>query len=98
MRFFNLTNLFFSTLPNNYAATLQEELYGCFKYIGIPYETLWKMPIQDRKFIIARHNSEQDSIEKANKDKGSGGFSINDGDTINKFAKEKQEKDGLKQF
>ena len=38
---------------------LKEELWGCFKYIGIPFETLEKMPIRDRKYYILRHNSEQ---------------------------------------
>ena len=50
---------------------LKEELWGCFKYIGIPFETLEKMPIRDRKYYILRHNSEQldkkkDDINKKN--------------------------------
>jgi hypothetical protein len=51
-----LTNLFFSTLPNEYERIFKEELWGCFKYIGIPMDTLMNMPIADRKFYIMLHN------------------------------------------
>ena len=42
---------------------LKEELFGCFKYIGIPFDILYKMPIRDRKFYIIRHN---EYVEKEN--------------------------------
>ncbi len=51
-----MTNLFFSTLPNEYERIFKEELWGCFKYIGIPMETLMNMPIADRKYYIMLHN------------------------------------------
>ena len=54
--FYHLTNLFFSTLPDEYERSFKEELWGCFKYIGIPMETLMNMPISDRKFYIMLHN------------------------------------------
>lgn len=54
--FYRLTNLFFSTLPTEYERTFKEEIWGCFKYIGIPMETLMNMPISDRKFYIMLHN------------------------------------------
>jgi hypothetical protein len=34
----------------------KEEIWGCFKYIGIPMDTLMNMPISDRKFYIMLHN------------------------------------------
>lgn len=54
-----MTNLFFSTLPNEYERIFKEELWGCFKYIGIPMETLMNMPISDRKFYIMMHNKSE---------------------------------------
>lgn len=53
--FLNGTILFSSISPN-YERNLKEELYGCFKYIGIPFDILENMPIRDRKFYIAKHN------------------------------------------
>ncbi len=53
--FLNGTILFSSISPD-YDKNLAEELFGCFKYIGIPINTLYKMPIRERKFYIARHN------------------------------------------
>ena len=75
-------------MPDNYEAALQEELWGCFRYIGIPYETLWKMPIQHRKFIIMKHNNEQEGIQKeAEKSKLGPGSSTVNGVGINAFAR-----------
>ena len=44
---------------------LADEIWGCFKYIGIPMETLKKMPTKDRKYYIQRHNADIDK-EKGN--------------------------------
>ncbi len=46
----------FSGISPNFAQTLREELFGCFKYIHIPYSELMTMPTKDRKFYIRRHN------------------------------------------
>lgn len=90
LSFFNLTSLFFSTLPENYEAILQDELWGCFRYIGLPYETLWKMPIQIRKYWIQKHNMEQEGIqEERNKEKN--GNKVN-GVSLNTYAKMEQER------
>jgi hypothetical protein len=60
--------MFFSILPNEYERQLKEEIWGCFKYIGIPMETLMNMPISDRKYYIMLHNkaeghSNDESVE-----------------------------------
>ena len=76
--FLNGKILFSSTSPNQ-ERNLKDELFGCFKHIGIPFDILEKMPIRDRKFYIAKHNG---IVEKENeKDKGK---SI-DGEMINKY-------------
>ena len=97
--FFNLTNLFFSTLPSDYELALQEELWGCFRYIGISYDTLLKMPIQQRRFIIMKHNEEQEGITKERERQKLGantttvnGININDYARMEQNAKDAQKR------
>lgn len=45
------------------------EIFDCNKYLKIPIDTLWKMRVRDRRFMIARHN--KDSANE-NKEFGSG--------------------------
>lgn len=76
--FLNGTILFSSISPD-YERNLKEELYGCFKYVGIPFDILDKMPVRDRKFYIAKHNGVIDEEnKKSNKN------TIN-GEMLNKF-------------
>jgi hypothetical protein len=56
--------MFFSISPNEYADALLDEIYGCFKYIGIPIQTVMNMPVQERKYYIARHNRDCDEQNK----------------------------------
>jgi hypothetical protein len=49
-------------LPDDYEKKLKDEIYGCFKYIGIPIETVYHMPVQDRRYFIMRHNAEQEHL------------------------------------
>ena len=72
--------ILFSSISNDYEFNLKNELYDCFKYIGIPFETLYKMPIRDRKFFIGKHNG---VITNENRKKN--GESVVDGEMINKF-------------
>ena len=46
----------FSGISPNFAKTLKDELFGCFKYIHIPYSELMTMPTRDRKYYIRKHN------------------------------------------
>lgn len=73
-------------LPSNYERILKEEIYGCFRYIGIPIETIYNMPVQDRRFFIMKHNAEQES-KKAQKE-NTGGTREN-GD-LNAYARNEQ--------
>ena len=69
--------------------SFKEEIWGCCKYIGLPYDTVMSMPIQDRKFYIMKHNEEQ---EKHNKNVYNDKTSVFSGDTINNFAQLEQQK------
>lgn len=55
----------FSGISPDFAKTLKEELFGCFKYIHIPYSELMNMPTKDRKYYIRKHN-EVTNMEKEN--------------------------------
>lgn len=86
--FCNLTNLYFSIYPSQYEKNLADEIYGCFKYIGIPIEAAKRLPIQERRYYISKHNEEQLGYQKA-REKKSGSQTIT-GDQINDFAKLEQ--------
>jgi hypothetical protein len=53
----------FSSVSPDYEENLKEELFGCFKYVGIPFDVLDRMPTRDRKYYIMRHNR---SVEEEN--------------------------------
>ena len=57
--------IMFSSISPDYEKNLKDELYGCFKYIGIPFDILNKMPIRDRKFYIAKHNGIIEDVDDA---------------------------------
>jgi hypothetical protein len=56
--------MFFSISPNDYSEALLDEIYGCFKYIGIPIDTLMHMPVQTRKYFISKHNHDCEELDK----------------------------------
>ena len=77
-------------LPNDYERILKDEIWGMFRYIGIPMETIMAMPIQDRRYYIQRHNMEQEGYKEAKeRSEGKGGFNSYNGD-INAFAEMEQ--------
>lgn len=50
--------ILFSSASPEYEANLMNEIYDCNKYLKIPIDTLWKMRVRDRRFMIARHNKD----------------------------------------
>lgn len=56
--------MFFSISTDDYTNALLDEIYGCFKYIGIPIDTVMNMPVQNRKYFISRHNRDCDELNK----------------------------------
>ena len=55
----------------------------------LPMETVMKLPVQDRRYFIQKHNNEQEGIrEKLEKKNGSKTY---DGESINEYAKLEQE-------
>lgn len=80
--------MLFSSISPNYDADLKEELFRCFKYIGIPFNILDKMPIRDRKFYISRHNQE---TEETNRKYTNQGKQTVEGESINSYANMEQQ-------
>jgi hypothetical protein len=52
----------FSSISPDAEVNLKNELFNCFKYIGIPFNELYKMPTRDRKFYIKRYNDYVDNM------------------------------------
>ena len=61
--------MYFSMLPSDYERILKDEIWGMFKHIGIPIETVMSMPIQDRRYYIQKHNYEQEANSAAKTEK-----------------------------
>lgn len=68
----------FSGISPDFAQTLREELFGCFKYIHIPYSELMIMPTKDRKYYIRRHNE----VTTEEKERGNGGSNLTQEDMM----------------
>ncbi len=71
--------ILFSSISTDYELNLKNELYACFKYIGIPFDILNKMTVRDRKFYIAKHNNQ---VAEENKEKDNSTYS---GSMLDKF-------------
>lgn len=85
MSFSNLTNICFSILPIEFEKNLKDEIWGCFKYIGIPMDTIMNMPIQDRKYYIMKHNAEEEELKQEME--GGGETHTIEGEALNAYAK-----------
>ncbi len=88
--FCNLTNLFFSLIPSDYERILKDEIWGCTHYMKLPMETVMKLPIQDRRYYIHKHNEEQQDI-RSRQERATGTNRTYDGEAINEYAKLEQE-------
>lgn len=67
LRHFLNGTILFSSISPNFERNLKDELYGCFKHIGIPFDVLDRMPVRDRKFYIAKHNGMVEEENNKNK-------------------------------
>lgn len=90
LRRFLPSTILFSSISPNYELSLKEELYGCFKYIGIPLKELYNMPTRDRQFFIAKHNEAMENMNKTfKKEKNTKSVT---GESINAYAELEQER------
>lgn len=70
-----------------------DELWGCFKHVGMSWDMVMKLPIQDRRTLIHKHNMEQEEINReydAITGEGGSNSRYYEGETINTFAQMEQ--------
>ena len=88
--FCNLTNFYFSISPTDYSKNLLDEEWGCFKHVGMSWEMIMRLPIQDRRALIQKHNREQDMIN----DEANGEYNASnrkyEGEALNTYARLEQ--------
>ena len=80
--------ILFSSISPDYERNLKDELFACFKHIGIPFDVLEKMPIRDRRFYIYKYNDYVKKQEDAYE--ASQGNSTPSADQINAYARMSQ--------
>lgn len=67
-----------------------DELWGCFKHVGMSWDMIMKLPIQDRRALINKHNYEQDELNKEYTGENNLNNRYYEGDSINTFARMEQ--------
>lgn len=90
--FSHLTNLFFLITPNEYESAFKEEIWGCYKFMNLPLETIYSMPIMDRKYFIKKHNEDVKIQNSRHENSGKNNETTYDGNNLNEYAKLEQQK------
>ena len=85
-----MTNFYFSISPNEYAKNLLDELWGCFKHVGMSWNMIMHLPIQDRRALIHKHNIEQDMVNREVEGQNSSNNRTYQGEALNTFARMEQ--------
>ena len=67
-----------------------DEIWGCFKHVGMSLDMIMKLPIQDRRTLIQKHNREQEAINNEIEGNNSPSNRTYEGEMINTFAKMEQ--------
>ena len=67
-----------------------DELWGCFKHVGMSWDMVMKLPIQDRRALIHKHNLEQEEINREYEGDSSSNTRYYEGESINTFAQMEQ--------
>ena len=65
-------------------------MWGCFKHVGMSWDMIMKLPIQDRRTLIYKHNIEQEELEKDQNTSDGLSNRYYEGDSINTFARIEQ--------
>ena len=67
-----------------------DEIWGCFKHVAMSWDMIMKLPIQDRRTLIQKHNREQEAINNEIEGNNSPSNRTYEGEMINTFAKMEQ--------
>ena len=71
-----------------------EEVWGCVKYIGLSWDMVMSLPIQERKYYIQKHNYETQAANDASSTNSSGykeRTSMISGEEVNNIAARMQQ-------
>ena len=63
--FLDSISSFSSIQTGKYADIFWDEIWGCTKIIGINYDTVWNLPVHERKRLIIKYNESQNKEEGA---------------------------------
>lgn len=85
-----MTNFYFLISPTDYAKNLMDEIWGCFKHVGMSWDMIMKLPIQDRRTLIRKHNIEQEQINNEYESHENSNTRYYEGESINTFARMEQ--------
>ena len=66
---------------------LLNEIWGCVKYIKLPYDTVMNMPVYARKQWIQKYNAEMEEIEQMRNNQPKNGHSVVCGSILNSYVK-----------
>ena len=68
-----------------------DELWGCFKHVGMSWDMIMKLPIQDRRLLIQKHNKEQEEMDKMyNGNENGSDMRHYEGEALNTYAQLEQ--------
>jgi hypothetical protein len=67
-----------------------DEVWGCFKHVGMSWDMIMRLPIQDRRALIHKHNIEQEEINKEFDGEVGSETRYYEGESINTFARLEQ--------
>lgn len=87
--FLTLDQFIFSISLDKYEMDFWDEIWGCVKYIELPYDVVWNMPVYIRKLWIAKHNREN---SPNNNNQNNEGLDVVNSATINSYAALEQRK------
>ena len=80
--------MYFLISPSDYYRNLLDEEWGCFKHIGMSWDMIMTLPIQERRALIHKHNVESDRIERdIEQSESDSSIRTVEGSAINRYAK-----------
>ena len=67
-----------------------DEEWGCFKHVGMSWEMIMRLPIQDRRALIQKHNREQEMINDETNGEYNASNRKYEGEALNTYARLEQ--------
>jgi len=66
-------------------------MWGCFKHVGMSWDMIQRLPMQERRALIRKHNLESEQIEREIQQSQGDSSNVHlEGAAINEFARRSQ--------